>query len=283
MIEAILRYQFLQHAVLASLLASVLCGLVGVITVEKKLVMMSGGIAHTAYGGVGLGYLAGFEPMLGAILFSLLSSFGIGYMRRRGGTNSDVIIALFWSLGMASGIAFVGLASGYPPDINSYLFGSILAVTRTDLTLMAGLALAVVLILVAFFNDWKSFLFDSGFASITGMRTRFLEYLLLAVIAMTVVVLIRVSGIMLAIALLTAPASCAALLSNRLGGRMLLACGFSAAFCLLGLALSYFLEIPSGATIIGVAVLTYAALYFGKMAHSHKQDRKFSEVTKTEE
>src|SRR5574344_249746 len=136
MISALFKYQFLQNAVIASVLASIICGIIGVIIIEKKLIMMSGGIAHTAYGGVGLGYLCGFEPMIGAVLFSVGAAFGIGAIKRRGGVNTDVIIALLWSTGMALGTAFIGFMDGYPPDMSSYLFGNILTVTKSDLIMM---------------------------------------------------------------------------------------------------------------------------------------------------
>lgn len=258
MLNAIFNYQFMQHAVIACVLASVVCGLIGVIIVEKKLIMMSGGIAHTAYGGVGLGYLCGFEPMLGAVLFSVGAAVGIGAIRRRGGVHTDIIIALFWSLGMALGTAFIGFMDSYPPDMNSYLFGNILSVTRSDLTMMVVLAVVVCLTVLIFFNDWKAFLFDDSFAKIIGLNTTFLEYLLLVLIALTIVVLIRVAGIILVIALLTAPAATAALLSNRLKVRMLLAIGLGLFYCLAGLWISYTLEIASGATIIIFSVCMYA-------------------------
>ena len=148
MIHALLEYQFMQNAFIASLLASIVCGMIGVIVVEKKLVMMSGGIAHTAYGGVGLGYLLGFEPIIGAFLFSVAAALGIGAIKRKGGVQADIIIGLFWSLGMALGIVFIALMPGYPPDLNSYLFGNILSVTKADLYLMVLLTLPVLFIVI---------------------------------------------------------------------------------------------------------------------------------------
>ena len=136
MLESLFKYQFLQNAVAAALLASVACGIIGVLIIEKKLVMMSGGIAHTSYGGVGLGYLLGFEPLLGAFAFSILAAFGIGFLKQKGGARSDVVMGLLWSLGMALGILFIALRPGYPPDLNSYLFGNILSVTKSDLLLI---------------------------------------------------------------------------------------------------------------------------------------------------
>ncbi|MBQ2718882.1 MAG: metal ABC transporter permease [Clostridia bacterium] len=259
-IEAFLHYRFMQNALVAALLCGVLCGLIGVIIVEKRLVMMSGGIAHTAYGGVGLGYLFGFSPLLGAVLFSLAAAFGIGTLRRRGGARTDVLISLFWSLGMAAGIVFVALAPGYPPDLNSYLFGNILTVTSGDLWLMLGVTALVVLLLLALFEDLRSYLFDETFAAVSGLRVRLLEWLVLGLIALTVVVLLRVTGIMLAIALLTAPAATAAMLTRRLFPRMLTAAGLSAGFSVAGLVLSFYFNIPSGATVVALAVLTYATV-----------------------
>ncbi len=261
MLSAILEYRFMQYAVLASLLASVVCGIIGVIIVEKKMIMLSGGIAHTAYGGVGLGYLLGFEPIIGAMLFSVISAFGVGYVKRKGGVHTDIIIGLFWSLGMALGITFVGLMPGYPPDLNSYLFGNILSVKNLDLTMMSVLTVITVVLIVMFFNDWKAYLFDEQFAKIIGLRTKILEYMLLVLIAFTVVVLIRVAGIILVLALLTAPAASAALISKKLHTRMIISIIFGVIFCFSGLCISYYLNIASGATIIIVSVLTYALIY----------------------
>ena len=261
MIAELFTYEFLQNAVIAGLLASIVCGIIGVIIVEKKMVMIGGGIAHTAYGGVGLGYLAGFPPMIGAFLAAVLAAFGIGFAKRKGKVQTDVLIALFWSLGMALGIAFIGLVPGYPPDMTSYLFGNILSVTRSELLLMLGLTVLVVLVVVMLFHDLKAFMFDAQFAAIRGMRTTFLEYLLLVLIAVTVVVLIRVAGIILVIALLAAPAASASLLSHNLTKRMILAAVLGVVFCWAGLLVSYALDIASGAAIVILAVACYAVIY----------------------
>lgn len=258
----ILSYHFLQNAILASILASIVCGLIGVIVIEKKLVMMSGGIAHTAYGGVGFGYLCGIEPIIGAFIFSILAAFGIGAIKRKGGGNSDVIIGLFWSLGMALGIVFLALMPGYPPDMNSYLFGNILSVTKVDLSLMIVLTMIVVTVVILFFHNWKVYLFDEEFAKVIGVKIRILEYILLVLIAMSVVVLIRVTGIIMVIALLTAPAAIASFFTNKLKNRMILASIIGIICCLLGLAISYQLDIASGACIVILAVSVYFIVFF---------------------
>jgi zinc transport system permease protein len=260
-ISALLEYRYLQNALLAALLASVVCGVVGVVIIEKKWIMLSGGIAHTAYGGVGLGYLLGFEPVLGAFLFAVLAAFGIGAIRRRGGIRSDVVISLFWSLGMALGIVFIAWMPGYPPDLSSYLFGSILYVNRLELLMMAALALIVLLVFLIFYQAWKAFLFDEEFASLAGVPVAFLEYLLLLLVAMAVVILIRVVGIILVLALLTAPAATAGLFVRSLKNRILAAVGLSALFCVTGLWISYATNTASGAMIVIVSAATYLLAY----------------------
>lgn len=271
MIKAFFEYQFLQNALIASLLASVVCGVIGVIIIEKKLVMLSGAIAHTSYGGVGLGYLLGFPPIIGAFLFAICAAFGIGFVKRKGNSRSDVIISIMWSLGMALGVLFIALTPGYPPDLNSYLFGNILSVTRSDLYVMAASAIVIVLIISAFFNDWKTYLFDEEFAYILGIKTAFLEYLLLILIAVTVVVLIRVVGIILVIALLTAPAGAVSLLIFDLRKRMIYSVLLSGIICVLGLFVSYALNISSASVIVIISVLFYLSAY---AANSIKNKRK---------
>lgn len=261
MLDALFRYQFLQNALFSGILASIVCGIIGVVIVEKKLVMMSGGIAHTAYGGVGLGYLAGFEPIIGAFLFSVCAALGIGYIKRKGGARTDVAIGLFWSLGMAMGILFIALMPGYPPALSSYLFGSILSVTRVDLYLMIVLTCIVTLVVVTWYHDWKAYLFDEEFAFIIGIKTVFLEYLLLVLVAMTVVVLIRVVGIILVIALLSAPAAAAGMLTSGLKSRMVCSILLGCVFCVSGLWISYELNIASGAVIVIISVLSYLVIY----------------------
>ncbi|HJJ35806.1 MAG TPA: metal ABC transporter permease [Methanocorpusculum sp.] len=271
MLEEIFTYQFLQNALIAGVLASIVCGLIGVIIVERKMIMIGGGIAHTAYGGVGLGYLLGFSPIIGACIFAVLAAFGIGAAKRKGRVQTDILIALFWSLGMALGIAFIGMVPGYAPDISTYLFGNILTVTRFDLILMGILTAVAVFIIVMLYQDWKFFLFDSQFAEIRGIKVKFLEYLLLVLIALAVVVLIRVAGIILVIALLAAPAACACLISKRLKNRMLLAIGFGILFCFAGIALSYAINIASGAAIVIISVVTYAIIYICALIQHKKQ------------
>ena len=257
LLESILEYQFLQNALWASLLASIMCGIVGIIIMEKRLVMMSGGIAHTAYGGIGMGYYFGFEPILGALFISVLASLGIGTIKRKSDTQADILIGLFWSMGMALGIMFIAFTPGYPPDVTSYLFGNILSVRHLDLYFMLPLTIVVVFLLTLLFNYWKIYLFDEQFAAIRGVRVLLLENILYILIAFTVVVLIRVVGIILVLALLTAPPIIAAELTHNFLRRMLIAIFLGFSFCYVGLWLSYEFEVASGASIVLLAGVTY--------------------------
>lgn len=271
MLQALMNYHFLQNAALAGILTSIVCGVIGVIVIEKKLVMLSGGIAHTSLGGVGLGYLLGFEPILGAFLFSVAAAVSIGAISRRKEGNSDIAIGLFWSSGMALGILFVSLMKSYPPDLTSYLFGNILSVTQTDLQLMAGLTVIVLLVVFTLFDTWKAYLFDPEFAQVMGVWTAFLDYVLLILVAMTVVVMIRAVGIMLVLALLTAPAATAGLLVRSFRARMALSVLFGMVFCLSGLWLSYSLNLSSGASIVILSSVCYFAVYILKGCRSHRK------------
>ena len=257
MFESLLQYTFLQHAVISAVLASIVCGVMGAIICEKKLVMMSGGIAHTAFGGIGLGHFLKFEPIVGALAFAVGAALGIARIQRSTSTNADLLIGMFWSLGMALGILFIALTPGYPPDMSSYLFGDILTVSRQDITLMLMLDAVIVLAVWAYFPFLKAYLFDEEFAQVLGIRTRLLENLLYILIALAIVIVLRVVGIILVIALLTIPPAIAKQFTYNLKSIMLLSIGFGITFCLAGLWLSYELQLSSGAAIILVAVGGY--------------------------
>lgn len=260
MLETILNYRFMQNAVIACLLSSIVCGIIGVVIVEKKLVMMSGGIAHISYGGVGLGYMLGFEPILGAFIFAVAAAGGLGASKRRGKVNSDAVIGIFWALGMALGILFIKMTKGYPPDISSYLFGNILLVSSSNLYMMLALTAVVALFFAMFFNYWKAYLFDEEFFAVIGGKKALFDYAMLILVAMAVVVLIKVSGIVLVIALLTVPAATAAAMSNSFKNRILIAIGLGVAYCFAGLTFSYYLKLPTGAVIVVLSALCYFAV-----------------------
>jgi len=244
------QYEFMRNAVYAGLLASVACGIVGVYVVVNRIVFISGGIAHSSFGGIGLGFLAGFSPIIGALIFSLASALGIGVITRRTNLPEDTAIGVFWATGMALGVIFVGLAPGYAPDLFSYLFGNILTVPFSDLVLMIALDAVIVALVVALYKEFLALSFDSEFATVSGVPVERLYLLLLCLIALTVVLLIRVVGIILVIALLTIPATMARQITHDIRWMMLLSTVFGAVFCVVGLLLSYHFDLASGATII---------------------------------
>ncbi len=274
MIEAIFKYTFLQNAFLTALFASVVCGIVGTIIVEKKLVSFSGGIAHASFGGIGMGYWLGFEPIFGGIGFAILSALGVAQIRKRSNTNEDTLISMLWAAGMALGILFIALAPGYPPDMTSYLFGDILTVNALYLRVMIGLSLAVLLIVFSLYNYWKIYLFDEEYARIMGICTGVLEFLLSLMISISIVILIKVVGIILSIAMLTAPPAIVKLFTNRLSRVMIGASILGILFNLTGLTLSYKMNIPSGATIILLAVLSYLIAFAGKYLAGRRQRKE---------
>lgn len=244
------QYEFMRNAVYAGLLVSVACGIVGVYVVVNRIVFISGGIAHSSFGGIGLGFLAGFSPVLGALAFALGSALGIGLITRRTRLPEDTTIGILWTVGMALGIIFVGLAPGYAPDLFSYLFGNILTVPFSDLVLMIILDAIIVALVVAFYKEFLTLSFDREFGTVAGIPVERLYLLLLCLIALTVVLLIRAVGIILVIALLTFPATAARQLTHDIRKMMVLSVAFSVLFCLGGLWLSYVFDLASGATII---------------------------------
>lgn len=254
----------MQNALLGSLLASIACGIIGTLIMEKKLLMMAGGVSHSAFGGIGLGYYLGIEPIYGAFLFALVSAFGISTISRKANTHAETLIALFWSLGMASGILFIALTPGYPPDMASYLFGNILTISKGELRLMVALTALVLVFVVAFFNLYKAYLLDYEYTELRGVPVRILEYLLYALTAIAVVILIRVVGIILVLALLSAPPSIAKMLFSNLKTIMITASLTGAVLNALGLWISYELHIPSGAAIILVSGFCYFLVFTGK-------------------
>jgi len=245
-----LQYEFMQNALYAGLLASVACGIIGVYVVINRIVFISGGIAHASFGGIGLGYLLQMNPVHGALFFTIASALGMGLITRRTKLPEDTAIGILWAMGMAMGIIFIGLAPGYAPDLFSYLFGNILTVPNSDLILMIILDIVIVSVVIALYKEFLALSFDEEFGTVVGIPVEWLNLLLLGMIALTVVVLIRVVGIILVIALLTIPATMARQFTHDLKIMMLLSIGFGAIFTVCGLWLSYEFDVASGATII---------------------------------
>ncbi len=260
----ILQYTFFQNALIGSLLASVVCGLIGTYIVTRRLVFISGGITHASFGGIGLGVFFGLPPILTAALFSVLSAFGVEWLSKRRDMREDSAIAVFWTFGMAVGIIFSFLSPGFVPDLSSYLFGNILTITRTDLWTLAVLTVVVLAFFGLFLNPIIYVSFDREFARSQRLPVRTLEYALMMFIALTIVACLRMVGIVLVISLLTVPQMTANLFTCRYRRIILLSVFIGYASCLGGLWLSYVYNVPSGASIIFFSILIYALCKLGK-------------------
>ena len=272
----LLQYTFFQHALLGSLLASIACGLVGTYIVTRRLVFISGGLTHASFGGIGLGLYTGISPILSAALFAVLSAFGVEWLSKRKDMREDSAIAVFWTLGMALGIMITFLSPGFAPDLSAYLFGNILTITASDIALLGVLSVVLVVFFGLYLRPIVSIAFDREFARSQGLPVEFFEYALMLFIALTIVACLRMVGIVLVISLLTIPQMTANLFSHRFHRIIWLSIGIGYLSCLGGLLLSFYLNVPSGASIIFFSILIYAACKTGKslyIANLKKQNR----------
>ncbi|KAF5074947.1 High-affinity zinc uptake system membrane protein ZnuB [anaerobic digester metagenome] len=253
----ILQYTFMQNAFLAAVLVSVACGLVGTYVVVKRIVFISGGISHAAFGGIGLGYFLGVNPILAAIPFSIASALLMGLTSKKVKVSEDTAIGILWSLGMAIGIIFINLTPGYVPDLMSYLFGSILTVPTSDLVVMFILDIIIITMVYLLRREFQGISFDEEFSQVMGMHTTAIYLLLLSLVALSVVVMIKVVGVILVIALLTIPAAIAKQYTYHLGRMMILSVILGMILTTGGLYISYLFNLASGATIVLVLGLGF--------------------------
>ena len=252
MIEA-LQFEFMRNALLAGLLASIICDIMGTLVVVNRIVFLSGGIAHAAFGGIGLAFFLGWNFMVGTIGFSIAAALIMAAITLKAKHRADTVIGVIWAVGMALGIILLDLTPGYNVDLMSYLFGSILTVPDSDIWLMLGTGVGIAGIVIFFYNDYLALSYDEEFAQIRGVHVKPLYYLMTVMLAVGVVMLIQVVGLILVIALLTIPPYVAEKYSRSLIEMMLISTVLSAIFTLAGLWLSYELNLTSGATIILVA------------------------------
>lgn len=251
------EYEFLRNAFSAAFLMSITCGLIGTYIVARRMVFISGGITHASFGGVGISYYFGWPPIAGAAVFALVAALITENLTRKKLIRNDSLIAVMWSLGMAIGIIFVYLTPGYSPNLMSFLFGSIITVTSTDLSLMIALTLIVSLVFILFYRVILFVSFDEEFARTRGIPVMLVNYLLIVLVALTIVLSIRVAGVILVLSLLTIPQNTANLFTSSFGRILIWSVVLGLIGAIAGLIISYYLNIPSGATIIFSLVLIY--------------------------
>ena len=266
MIEA-LSFEFIQHALIAGVLVSFAAGIIGSLIVVNRMVFLAGGIAHASYGGIGLAVFFGLPIFLGASLFAVAAALLIASLTLHKRHRIDTFIGLIWAVGMAIGVIFIDLTPGYNVDMMSYLFGSILAVSTEDIYFM-GILLAIILFVMTFwYRDILAVSYDSEYAALRGVNVRFFYTLILILAALTVVVSIKVVGLILVIAMLTIPVYIAEKLSHSLFSMMFLSGLIATMFTLAGLWFSYTYNLTSGASIILISAASLGAFllfYRGK-------------------
>ena len=266
MIEA-LQFEFIQHALIAGILVSFAAGIIGSLIVVNRMVFLAGGIAHASYGGIGMAVFFGLPIFLGASIFAVGAAMLIASLTMHTRHRIDTFIGLIWAVGMAIGVIFIDMTPGYNVDMMSYLFGSILAVSTEDIYFMAILLAIILFVMTFWYRDILAVSYDSEYASLRGVNVRFFYTLILILAALTVVVSIKVVGLILVIAMLTIPVYIAEKLSHSLFSMMFLSGLIATLFTLAGLWFSYTYNLTSGASIILISAASLGAFllfYRGK-------------------
>jgi zinc transport system permease protein len=256
MLEA-LQFEFMRNALAAGMIASVICGVIGALVVVNRIVFLAGGIAHAAYGGIGLSFFFGFPPLVGILGFSLFASAVMATVTLNDKKRSDTFIGVLWAVGMALGVILLDFKKGYNVDLMSYLFGSILAVPSQEIKIMAGLGLLILALVFFFYHDFLAMSYDQEFARLRGVPVVPLYYTMIAMIAVSVVMVIKIVGLILIIALLTIPPYIAEKYTDCLSSMMIVSALLGMACTLLGLWLAYTFDLTSGASIIMVAASAF--------------------------
>ena len=254
----VLQYDFIQNALIAGILISIAAGIIGSLVVVNKITFLTGGIAHSSYGGIGLAIYLGIPVLFGATIFAVLSAIIIAVITIKNRNRIDSIIGMMWASGMAIGIVFVDLTPGYNVDLMSYLFGSIIAVSKDDILYMSFLDLFIISVIVFFYKEILAVSYDSEFASLRGINVKFFYTLILVLAGLCVVAAIKAVGLILVIALLTIPTYLAESFASKLSSMMIISSILATIFTILGLVVSYMYDISSGASIIIVAVVILA-------------------------
>jgi zinc transport system permease protein len=259
---ALLELDFFRHALAAAALASVLAGVVGTFVVLKRLVAISGGVAHAAFGGLGVAYWAGLPPRAGAVVVAALSAVGLGFLDGERARRQDALIGVLWAVGMAIGLVFLHWTPGYAPNLLGYLFGDILLVTPADLALAAGADVVLLAVLALVGRELVAVAFDEEAARVSGVPARLYAIVLLLLVALAVVVLLQLVGIVLVIALVTIPPLVARRLVRSFAASLVAGVAVALVVTVGGLLVAYLLDLPSGPVmvLVGASLLAAAQL-----------------------
>ena len=253
----ILAYPFFQRALLGVIIISVGVAIIGTYIISRRLVFISGGITHACFGGLGLGYWLGVSPIAMAAVAAVAGSVGVEWLTTRHRVRSDSAIAVVWAVGMALGILFIFLTSGYVPELNSFLFGNVLTVTQTDLWLFAGFTLLLALFFLFGYRTIVAVAFDPDFARVNRLPVKVVNYLMTVFVAVAIVLTIRLGGIMLLMSLLTLPQLVVEVWCRRFSSTVFVSMGVAVVGGVAGLFISYFIGVPASATIVLTLTLFY--------------------------
>lgn len=256
MIE-IFNLEFMQNAFMAGTMLSLVLAVVSFFIVLRRMSFIGVGVAHSAFGGVALGALLGISPTLTAIGFAVAISNAIGYIGKQGKLSTDTAIGIFFSLSMALGVIFIGMSDQYNVDLFGYLFGNILAITRRDLIIIAVLGALVLISITLFFKELLFVAYDREVAFVSGMPVTFLDHFFLTILALSVVISMKVIGIVLVSALLVIPGAAASQLTRRYVSMIAVAIIVALVSTIGGLFISYYADLASGATIVTLAAVIF--------------------------
>ena len=256
-------FQFFQNALLGGTIVSLACAWVGLFLILRKEAMIGDGIAHTAFGGIALGLFLGINPILTALLVSILAVLGISYMRKRGLAQSDSAIAVMLAVGFSTGLIIISLAGGFNVELFSFLFGSILTIDQTDLIIVSILGISTILILGIFYKELLSITFDEEGARLMGVPVRLLSLTFNLLVAITIVLSIKVIGVILVVALLVLPGLSALQLNRSFKGTTLAAIGFGTVSMTTGILLSAVYNVATSGVIVFTAagIFLFTAIY----------------------
>ncbi len=262
-VAAPLQYAFMQRALLGGILVGTVCAVIGTYVVLRGLAFIGDALAHAAFPGVVIAYMLKANIYLGAAIFSLATALGIGFVSRRARTSHDTTIGILFAGAFALGILLMSTIQGYTADLFSFLFGNVLGISRTDLAVAGVLTAVVVLAVAACYKEFLLLSFDPTLAEAMGYPVAALNYLLLSLVALTIVISMQAVGIVLVVALLVTPSATAYLLTERFLRMMALGVVISVLAVVLGLYLSFYLNVASGAAI----VLVSTGVFFGTLGY----------------
>lgn len=253
----IFDYDFFRNALTGVILISIASAVIGTYIVTRRLVSISGGVTHACFGGLGLGYYLGWNPLFGAALFAIASSLGVQWMSSRHRVREDSAIAVIWALGMAIGTLFIFLTPGYVPELNTFLFGNILTISSSDIWAFAIFTVVLIIFMAAFFKKIVICAFDPDFAAVKQLPVMFISTAMTVLVAVCIVLTIRLVGVMLLMSMLALPQMTAETFCHRFKTIMFLSIAISLLCSLAGLFLATVIEVPCSALI----VLTMTAAY----------------------